>query len=249
MVKLCKKCGEVKVTTEFSKWRLGKDGLRDWCKACDAEYHRVNREKHLKRFKAYYKLGRKMGVISVTILLISGSAKTAEPMGRDEAILELVKPKAKYKPYIPYGSKRLKAFRDPVYRSELVEAFEAAANEFDLPANLLIAMSYRETVYRPDLEGPAGERGIMQVGSRAIKRCSKYCGDLETIQGGALCGACWLDRGRKACGGDIVGALFSYVSGGCSSQNKNAIYAVQNRLWLWNYLNELTGETGRKVAL
>jgi hypothetical protein len=142
---------------------------------------------------------------------------------------------------LPYYSKRIKAYKDEVYRTKLVEAFQAAADEFGLPVNLLIALSYRETVFRPDLTGPAGERGVLQVMPWVVKRGKQYCRGVDTLEGGARCGAWWFSRGLKRCG-DLKLAINAYVSGKCVPTHPNAIKATRNRVWLWNYLNELTGD-------
>lgn len=171
----------------------------------------------------------------------------AEPLGREEAILELVTPRMKHRPRLPYSGKFLRAYKSDEYRGRLVKAFEAAGEKFDIPPNLLIAMAYRETVFRPELIGSRNEMGIIQTGNQARYVCRKHCHGIDTPEGGAMCGACWLDRARKRCK-DLVGALYSYACGRCFSNDKNVLKAVQNRIWLWNYLNELTGETNRKLA-
>ena len=156
-------------------------------------------------------------------------------------------PRTKHRPRLPYSGKYLKAYKSDEYRARLVEAFESAGKRFNIPPNLLIAMAYRETVFRPEGEGSRNELGILQTGKQARFVCRKHCKNIDTPEGGAMCGACWLDRGRNRCK-DLVGGLYAYVSGRCFSNHKNVLSAVQNRLWLWNYLNELTGETNRKFA-
>lgn len=241
-MKICTHCYEEKPDAAFSKWSRARDGLRQWCKKCDAEYHARNREKHLKRFRAYYKLGKRMGVILVLVTFTAAShLDAAEPVDLETAILKLVAPRAKYKALLPYSSKRIEAYKSEAYRAELVAAFRLAADTFDLPVNLLIALGYRETVLRTNLVGPGGERGILQVMPKAIKKCKIYCGDVDSPSGGALCGACVFARGVKHCD-DIPGAISLYVSGRCVPMAKRTKYAVRNRLWLWGYLNELTGE-------
>lgn len=188
-------------------------------------------------------------IVIILFLFIGRNCSGAEPHGRslrrlteNEAILHLVTPRAQYRPRLPYSSKKIEAYKDTVYRTKLVEAFRSAAKAFDVPTNLLIAMSYRETVFRPKLVGPGGERGILQVMPYVAKRkaCKAHCGDLQSPEGGALCGACWLAKGRDHCGG-LVGGINSYVSGRCNPTSVSAQRATQNRLWVWKYLNELTG--------
>lgn len=163
---------------------------------------------------------------------------------RAEAIRHLVAPKVKYRYRLPYYSKRIKAYRDELYRKKLVAAFEAAAAEFGLPVNLLLAIGYRETVMRTDQIGPKGELGIMQVMPFVVKRGKKYCSKVNTIAGGIMCGSWWLARGRDHCG-DLEGAIGAYVSGRCNPTHPRAREAAANRLWIWRYLDGLTGEGGR----
>ena len=139
----------------------------------------------------------------------------------------------------PYHSMKLRVYRDQEYAEELVAAFEYASILFDVPRNLLMAMAYRETVFRPHLVGPAGERGILQTGKQAMRSCSEWCGGVETPGGGALCGACWLKKAKNWCG-SYKGAIFAYVSGKCSHNKINVRRAVENRLLLWEILDDMT---------
>ena len=162
---------------------------------------------------------------------------------REKAILNIITPQKKAVSKLPYTSKRIKAYRDPEYRKKLVAAFELAGRVFGLSPNLLIALGYRETVFRPELTGGKGERGILQTMPRVskTKACKRYCVDLDTPEGGALCGACWFKRGLISCG-DYRGAISAYVSGRCDPVSRKVKLAVNNRMWLWAHLNELTGE-------
>jgi len=45
-MKRCTKCKKRQDTSEFSKNRTCKDGLRVWCKECDSEYNRKRYEKN-----------------------------------------------------------------------------------------------------------------------------------------------------------------------------------------------------------
>jgi len=182
-----------------------------------------------------------IGFVIILILAVAWQCKAAEPMGRSDAILDLVTPRTSYRGRLPYNGKYLKAYKDAVYRSKLVVAFENAAEKFEVPTNLLIAMTYRETVFRTGLLGPAGEQGILQVGKDARRGCRRYCKDLDTVEGGVFCGACWLARGRDWCQGDIIKGINAYVSGRCNPRTISAQRATQNRVWIWGYLNELTG--------
>jgi hypothetical protein len=54
-VKTCKKCGETKELTEFSKGKLYADRLRPWCKGCYSTYNAEYRVKNIDRLKEYSK--------------------------------------------------------------------------------------------------------------------------------------------------------------------------------------------------
>lgn len=188
---------------------------------------------------------------AIVILLLSIATRGAasEPasraprrLTRAEAIRHLVAPRVKYRYRLPYYSKRIKAYRDELYRRELVEAFEVASSRFDVPANLLMALAYRESVFRPDGVGPRGELGVMQVMPFVTKRRKgrEYCEDVSTPEGGIMCGSWWFARGARRCD-TLKGAIGAYVSGRCNPTHPRAREAVANRLWLWRYLNELTG--------
>ena len=189
-----------------------------------------------------------MCMLMILCMFIARECKSAEPMEkgisrltRAEAIRHLVEPKTKYKYRLPYYSKRIKAYKDEVYRTKLVAAFEAAAAEFNLPVNLLIAIAYRETVLQTDQTGPAGALGLMQVMPFVTKRKKgrPYCRNVHTIEGGIMCGTWWLSRAHNRCG-SVERAVNAYVSGKCDPVHPRAREAAANRLWIWRYLDKLT---------
>jgi hypothetical protein len=57
-MKKCSKCGEVKSTGEFSKYKRAKDGLQSQCKACVKAYREANKDKIAEKKKAYYKANK-----------------------------------------------------------------------------------------------------------------------------------------------------------------------------------------------
>jgi hypothetical protein len=187
-------------------------------------------------------------IIIILVMFVGRQCQAAEPVEkgisritRAEAIRHLVEPKVKYKYRLPYYSKRIKAYKDEVYRTELVIAFERAAETFDLPVNLLIAIGYRETVFRENEVGPSGELGIMQVMPWVTKRRRgrEHCSNVQTTEGGIMCGSWWLARARDRCG-SVEAAVNAYVSGKCHPTHPRAREAASNRLWLWRYLDKLT---------
>lgn len=57
-MKTCTKCGESKPTSEYTKHKMGKDGLRPRCKACMAVESAAYREANREAIRAH---GREMG--------------------------------------------------------------------------------------------------------------------------------------------------------------------------------------------
>ena len=53
MEKACKKCGQSKLLTEYSKQKACKDGYANMCKACFREYQREYRAKNKDRYNTY----------------------------------------------------------------------------------------------------------------------------------------------------------------------------------------------------
>lgn len=135
----------------------------------------------------------------------------------------------RYKPH--YGTA---AAHDQSYRRDLATAFINAAETFDVPVNLLVAIGYRETVFRLKNRGDHGfSRGIMQVGHHGRVKCKQHCKNVETdVQSSINCGACWLSKGRDWCG-TIEQGLVAYCTGSCKTTNKRALATVQSRVKLW----------------
>jgi len=131
-----------------------------------------------------------------------------------------------------------RAYADAEYRAELSAAFIATGNHFNLPKYLLVTIGYRESIFRPEQVGDYGNSlGIMQVGKYGRARCKKYCKDVDTVDGGIMCGGCWLDKGRSWCG-DLMGGLNAYCHGKCSTTKTRGLRAVNIRLRLWAILKE-----------
>ena len=153
------------------------------------------------------------------------------------AIKWVVTPPERFDESRPYFGTR--AYIEPEYRSELSRAFLKASRRFDLPLALLLATGYRESVYRTFLTGPGGEKGIMQVGKFGRRKCKEYCGKVTEVEGGIMCGACWLDKGRQWCKGDLLKGLYAYLGGKCESKHPRTIRAFNKRLKLWAKLAEM----------
>ncbi|MDD5542850.1 MAG: hypothetical protein PHX83_06715 [Acidobacteriia bacterium] len=129
---------------------------------------------------------------------------------------------------------------DPVYRANIRVAAVESGEKYDVPADLLLAMAYRETVYKMDTVGKRGELGLMQVGSLGRRHCAKACGAMVTASEQMDCGACWFDHGRKWCGGDIRLGLNVYASGPpCKASAPATIRATFWRYRVWRKIHEM----------
>jgi hypothetical protein len=176
-------------------------------------------------------------LLILTLSLIPPNPYTAE---QDQALADGIKwlvspPKPKELYLKPHFGTR--ALHDEQYRLELAIAFREAGELFGIPAELLTAMAYRETVFRPGEVGKAGELGILQVGKQGRRVCREHCAVFPTVKGGALCGACWLNEGRKMCG-SLERGLNAYVSGKCKPSVR-AGRVAQIRIKLWRKLEEM----------
>ena len=180
--------------------------------------------------------------------LVAGQfdAERYEPEEIDEGISWL----------IDYLEHRHRFFKDDEWRSEVVNSFYSAGDHFEIPQLLLTAMSYRETVFDQRTIGPAGERGLMQVGPycRNSKKCAPYCGMMRTPQEQINCGACCFKSGIEKCGG-LYGGLVSYLSYGgkcktyeCRKPNK-VRWAANQRFRLWSKQREIVGRPTTQPAV
>jgi hypothetical protein len=161
-------------------------------------------------------------------LSVTAPAPTEQEVA--DGILWLVTPE-KWDSLRPYRGTR--AATDGEYRLELARAFIAAAERFDLPVYLLVVIGYRESVFRPELAGDQGRSlGLMQVGRQGRRRCKEHCQNPHSVDGGAMCGACWLSAGRDWCG-SVVGGLMAYCSGKCKSETPRSRRAMNAKLRLW----------------
>lgn len=181
---------------------------------------------------------RKLILLLFLFCIASGPYPEYEQAKIEAAILWVVTPPKRFdekraRPY--YGTR---AYKDPEYRAELARAFKKAAKHFSLPTPLLMAIGYRESVFRTFLTGPGGELGIMQVCAYGRRKCKEYCGEIDTVEGGIMCGACWLDKNWTWCDNDLLKGLNAYVSGKCNAPYVRSQRAVKKRLRLWAKLAE-----------
>lgn len=174
------------------------------------------------------------------LLLLNVSLISLDIQADDNKIMEAIKytvtPNHRINLF-PYSG--TKAFKDKSYRLELFEAFKKASSHFDLPIGILITIGYRESVFRPHLIGSNNELGIMQVGEYGRRKCKEYCSEVDTVEGGIMCGACWLDMGRQTCKGDLIKGIRAYISGKCKSNAALTKRVLKQRLQIWTILAKI----------
>jgi hypothetical protein len=128
---------------------------------------------------------------------------------------------------------------DPDFRKQIREAAISSGERYNQPPGLLLAMAYRETVFRLDLVGKKGELGLMQVGKRGREICASACGTMKTADEQMACGACWLDAGVRWCGGDLLRGLKAYAGGRCEAKTQATLRAVNWRYRVWRKIHSL----------
>jgi hypothetical protein len=130
--------------------------------------------------------------------------------------------------------------------TEIADALYDAAQQYRVPALLLVSMAWFESHFRPDIlrlktVGKLGEQGLLQTGPHAVRdgRC-----DTSTLTGQAACGARWLALARDGCNGSIEQGLALYASGRTchAEKSKRLLWRVNARLHLWR---RLEGRFGR----
>ena len=129
------------------------------------------------------------------------------------------------------------------YVLELAHAFKNASIKYNIDVNLLIAIGYRESIFKMSEKGDNNKSlGIMQVGKQGRKACK--C-DMSSVDGQIDCGACWLDKGRSWCG-DIRGGVSAYACGKCEPVNSLSKQAINIKFrlveMLENFMKELSNE-------
>lgn len=122
-------------------------------------------------------------------------------------------------------------------------ALYAAAVDNNIDPALFIAMAYKESSFDTSARGRLGELGLVQVHGKAKRGC-----DLGTAEGQAACGARWLARVVRECGGSLVldaekcratgsrgacsGGLAGYASGSCAARTTRTAQIIRGRLRL-----------------
>lgn len=123
---------------------------------------------------------------------------------------------------------------NPARRQEFVYLVNIAAEENDIPADLIIAISYMESSLDPSSIGfSRQEVGLMQVHGVAARGC-----ELDTQLGQLRCGASWLRRCKDMCG-TWEGALTAYASGECKSNDKHIQNVIIYRMLFWDKIKKL----------
>ncbi|MCJ7767582.1 hypothetical protein MUP79_04250 [Candidatus Bathyarchaeota archaeon] len=64
-VKLCRRCGETKAGTDFGPHVASLDGLQDWCRNCQSEYQKENRDQANERSRRFRELNPEKAMVYV----------------------------------------------------------------------------------------------------------------------------------------------------------------------------------------
>ncbi len=134
---------------------------------------------------------------------------------------------------------------NPARIAEISVALCDAGSRYDVDPYLLTAMAWRESTFRPIVLslkklGPAGEKGLLQVGREAAATCPHFMTD---VKGQALCGARWLAQAYRECGDNTTDeqGLAMYASGNtCNMKgDKHLTWVVNRRINLRNRLKNM----------
>jgi hypothetical protein len=120
-----------------------------------------------------------------------------------------------------------KLAKDETLRYELAADIYYSASRNDIPHFLWAAQTFKESSYRIDAKGDAGEGGMSQVHGRASEGC-----DLVTQYGQLECGAKWLAKCREQCE-TWEEALTKYASGHCRTSSSDLQKKVAERIRDW----------------
>jgi len=109
----------------------------------------------------------------------------------------------------PGGARR--AARDRAWIQRLASIVEAESRESRISAELVIAISFRESSWQPRARGRRGERGLMQIHGKCLKGVDNDPFDpVENIRAGIRC----LETCLETCG-TLPRALYMYATGEC----------------------------------
>ncbi len=127
--------------------------------------------------------------------------------------------------------------------AKMAEQIVIGATKFDIPHDLVTAISYRESSLRWKVIGPGGEEGIMQVHPFTIRR---FDCDMSTVAGQIDCGCKVLAWHHDRCGTDWEAALAAYGSkrAQCNpKQGSKLRRMVNDRFTLAEKLREVVEKT------
>ena len=128
--------------------------------------------------------------------------------------------------YLPTVITTLQPDMEPERANRLAVVFNEAADWYNIEPRLLVAIAFRESSLREDVErhqrrGKLGEGGLMQVHGAALRVRPADC-TRELI--GARCqvmtGAAWLSEARRQCGGSMWRWVGAYGTGTCPSERR-----------------------------
>jgi len=105
--------------------------------------------------------------------------------------------------------------KNATYRKSIVDAVYNAQIKYNIEANWIVAIAYKESSFQKNVTGKATEHGLMQVHPLTAIRMG--CTDLVSVEGQIDCGTKTLKHFKKKCG-NTVNAFSAYAS------NKGACY-------------------------
>ncbi len=123
--------------------------------------------------------------------------------------------------------------QDEQMRWEFAQDIYTTAVEARVPHIFWTYQVYKESSYRLDASGDAGEIGLGQAHGRALKGC-----DMSTRLGQLSCCANWMALCFEKCG-TWEGALTMYKSGHCSTSSQETRDIVTKRLDKWMELEAI----------
>ncbi|MCP4678077.1 MAG: hypothetical protein GY854_21700 [Deltaproteobacteria bacterium] len=127
-------------------------------------------------------------------------------------------------------------------RDELATGIKTAADAYNVPPFLLVAIAFREGSFKNTAKGGIGERSTFQMLPRIAKLAAAIdsrC-NLKTYEGAAFCTAIWLNNlsAPKRCTSH-EGALLKYATGyTCFPLRKKHVWIVKDRFGIAEQLAE-----------
>jgi soluble lytic murein transglycosylase-like protein len=144
---------------------------------------------------------------------VSASSAPADPL--EAAVLRMVSVRLSHH------------LNSPEAAAAFISEVRAVSAEHDVPAALILAVSFRESSWKTTAVGGLGEVGIMQTHGVASRGC-----ELLTRRGQLDCGTRVLAESLRVCG-SWERALSRYATGQCKPLTDRVRRIVADRMKLW----------------